>query len=166
MSTGFIIAAVIALAGAVAAMTMRNLVHCALSLAVTFGGLAVVYLALDAQFIGFAQLLVYVGAVAILIVFAILLTSNSERDDSPWAKGWIWGMAAALVLFGFLGWCILSDPVLTAAPTDTPSPGLTVRRIGDQLMGRFLLPLEIIGLLLTAGLIGAVVLALRDKEEP
>ena len=62
------------LASAVAAMSLRNLVHCALTLTVTFAGLAAFYLQLDAQFVGFAQILVYIGAVAILIVFAILLT--------------------------------------------------------------------------------------------
>jgi len=57
---------------------MRNLVHCALMLTVTFAGLAAFYLQLDAQFVGFAQVLVYIGAVAILVVFAILLTRSSE----------------------------------------------------------------------------------------
>ena len=74
----FAIIAVLTLASAVAAMSLRNLVHCALALTVTFAGLAAFYLQLDAQFVGFAQILVYVGAVAILIVFAILLTRGSE----------------------------------------------------------------------------------------
>ena len=78
MTITFAIIAAVTIAAAVAAMTLRNLVHCALALAVTFAGLAAVYLQLDAQFVGFAQILVYVGAVAILIVFAILLTRGGE----------------------------------------------------------------------------------------
>ena len=78
MTWPFAIIAVLTLASAVAAMSLRNLVHCALMLMVTFAGLAAFYLQLDAQFVGFAQILIYIGAVAILIVFAILLTRGSE----------------------------------------------------------------------------------------
>ena len=74
----FIILGLLTLAGAIAAMSLRNLVHCALALTVAFAGLAALYLQLDAQFVGFAQILVYVGAVAILIVFAVLLTRGTE----------------------------------------------------------------------------------------
>ena len=78
MTVPFAIIAFLTLASAVAAMSLRNLVHCALTLMVTFAGLAALYLQLGAQFVGFAQILVYLGAVAILIVFAILLTRASE----------------------------------------------------------------------------------------
>src|ERR1051326_3842896 len=83
MTISFIILAVLTLASAVAAMTLRNLVHCALALVGAFAGLAALYLQLDAQFVGFAQILVYVGAVAILIVFAILLTGGTEPAKQP-----------------------------------------------------------------------------------
>ena len=78
MTLSFAILAVFTIASAIAAMTLRNLVHCALALVGAFAGLAALYLQLDAQFVGFAQILVYVGAVAILIVFAILLTAGGE----------------------------------------------------------------------------------------
>ena len=68
----FLILGVLTIVGAAAALTLRNLVHCVLALMLAFVGLAGLYLQLDAQFIGFAQILVYIGAVAILIVFAIL----------------------------------------------------------------------------------------------
>src|SRR5512137_1895440 len=81
MSIPFLIIAVLTIAAAVAAMTLRNLVHCALAVAVAFVGLAATYLELNAQFVGFAQVLVYVGAVAILIVFAVLLTRGGEAPQ-------------------------------------------------------------------------------------
>ena len=69
---------------AIAAMALRQLVHCALCAAAAFAGLALIYLQLDAEFVGFAQLLVYVGAIAILIVFAVLLTRGDEvRPGEP-----------------------------------------------------------------------------------
>src|SRR5256885_13122277 len=103
-----IILGLLTLAGAVAAMSLRNLVHCALALTVAFAGLAALYLRLDAQFVGFAQILVYIGAVAILIVFAILLTRGIEpRPQSIFSGSWLAGIAVALVVF-----CLLSAMIL------------------------------------------------------
>ena len=83
MTLPFAIIAGLTVGSAIAAMSLRNLVHCALSLVVTFAGLAALFLQLNAQFVGFAQVLVYVGAVAILIVFAILLTRGAEPGSAP-----------------------------------------------------------------------------------
>lgn len=145
-------------------MTFRNLVHCALAMAVSFVGLAAIYLQLNAQFVGFAQILVYVGAVAILIVFAILLTRSGDvSNETIVAPGWMTGVGIAVVLFGVLGWAVLNS---TALPTESvPVPEATVRQIGDSLMTRYVVPLEVIALLLTAAMIGAVVIAMRDTED-
>src|SRR5216117_594917 len=98
-----IILGLLTLAGAIAAMTLRNLVHCALALTVAFAGLAAFYLQLDAQFVGFAQVLVYIGAVAILIVFAILLTRGSEPPQQGiFSSGWMLGTVIAIAVFAAL----------------------------------------------------------------
>ena len=78
MSIVFYAIAALTVAGGLGAILLKNTVHCALALTVAFAGQALMFLALDAQFAGFAQILVYVGAVAILVVFAILLTRGSE----------------------------------------------------------------------------------------
>jgi len=116
-----IILVLLTLVGAVAAMSLRNLVHCALALTVAFAGLAALYLQLDAQFVGFAQVLVYIGAVAILIVFAILLTRGSETPQpSILSPSWFGGIAVAVVVFGVLAMTIVRSAVadrnLPAAP--------------------------------------------------
>ena len=144
-------------------MSLRNLVHCALALTVAFAGLAALYLQLDAQFVGFAQILVYIGAVAILIVFAILLTRGSETPQpSILSPSWLGGIGVAVVVFGVLAMTIVrsavNDPHLPATPQ------VSVRQLGEQLMTKYLLPLEVIGLLLTAALIGAVIIAMQEKE--
>src|SRR5689334_11982077 len=159
----FLIIAAATLASAVAAMTMRSLVHCALFAALTFGGLAASFLQLGAQFVGFAQLLVYVGAVAILIVFAILLTRGSEApQQSILSPSWLGGGAVALTVFAVLAATILRSSI---PPRDLPpTPEVAVRQIGEQLMTKYLLPLELIGLLLTAALIGAVIIAMKENE--
>ncbi len=163
MSLPFIIIAVVTLLAAAAAMSLRNLVHCALSLVVALAGLAALYLTLDAQFVGFAQILVYVGAVAILIVFAVLLTrSDAVPNQTILSPGWGIGIVVSAVVFATLGWAALNS---TGLPKETPpAPVATVKNIGDLLMTQYVLPLEVIGLLLTAALIGAVIIAM--KEEP
>jgi NADH-quinone oxidoreductase subunit J len=163
MSLFFIITAVVTLLGAAFAMSLRNLVHCALAMAVAFSGIAALYLQLDAQFVGFAEILVYVGAIAILIVFAILLTRSGEApDQSVLSPGWLVGIAVTVMIFTTLGWAILNS---SAVPKQIPAaPVATVKNVGDVLMTKFVLPLEIIGLVLTAAMIGAVIIAL--KEEP
>ncbi len=163
MTLPFAIVASLTLAGAVAAMSLRNLVHCALALTVAFAGLAALYLQLDAEFVGFAQVLVYVGAVAILIVFAILLTRGSEPPAEPLVSpAWLGGVAVAVAVFAVLTATIASSSV--THPAAPARPETTVRQIGDLLMNKYILPLEVIGLLLTAALIGAVIIALHEKE--
>jgi NADH-quinone oxidoreductase subunit J len=144
-------------------MTMRNLVHCALALAVTFAGLAAFYLKLSAQFAGFAQILVYVGAVAILIVFAILLTRSGEPgSESVFSGSWIFGAVIAAAVFGVLVKMIYGSRL--RAVQAPPTPHATVQEIGQQLMTQYILPLEVLGLLLTAALIGAVLIAMKEKD--
>jgi NADH-quinone oxidoreductase subunit J len=163
MTIPFAIIAIITIASAIAAMTLRNLVHCALALVGAFAGLAALYLQLDAQFVGFAQILVYVGAVAILIVFAILLTGGSEPPERPiFSSSWSVGGAVAIAIFAVLAWTIRSSHALTERLP--PVAQTSVRQIGDQLMTKYILPLEVIGLLLTAALIGAVIIAMKEEK--
>src|SRR5438046_4719890 len=128
MPLPFIIIAALTIAAAVAAMNLRNLVHCALAVAVALGGLAAAYLQLDAQFVGFAQILVYIGAVAILIVFAILLTRGSEQPQQAiFSTSWIGGAAVAVIVFGLLTATIVLSSV--AQQHSTAAPEVAVREI-------------------------------------
>ncbi|MGD0732321.1 MAG: NADH-quinone oxidoreductase subunit J [Terracidiphilus sp.] len=164
MSFVFYILAAITVAGALAAVTLKNTVHCALALTVAFAGLAALFLELDAQFAGFAQILVYIGAVAILVVFAILLTKGSETPkDGVYSRYWFTGLVIAAGAFTVLGWAVLkSGGAVPRGPESTPA--VTVLDIGNALMSRYVLPLEIVALLLTAATIGAVLVAMHEKE--
>jgi NADH-quinone oxidoreductase subunit J len=163
MSFVFYLLAALTVAGGLAAVLLKNTVHCALALTVAFAGLAFLYLNLDAQFAGFAQILVYIGAVAILVVFAILLTKGSETPkDGVFSKTWLAGLAVAAGVFAVLGWAVLQTaPML---PKATAAPAVTVGQIGNALVDRYVLPLEIVAVLLTVALIGAVIVAMHDKE--
>jgi NADH-quinone oxidoreductase subunit J len=166
MTLPFLILALLTLAGGVAAMTLRRLVHCALALAVSFAGLAGLYLNLGAEFAGLAQLLVYVGAIAILIVFVILLTRGGDADpESSFSPASIGSVVIALAVFAVLAWAVNTSSFAHVA-TLQPPPQTGMLQIGQALMQHYVLPLEVIGLMLTAAMIGAVILALRDKRIP
>ncbi|HKI72712.1 MAG TPA: NADH-quinone oxidoreductase subunit J [Verrucomicrobiae bacterium] len=167
MTFTFAILAVVTLAGAIAAMSLRNLVHCALCLVAAFGGLAGLFLQLDAQFVGLAQILVYIGAVAILIVFAILLTRGSQPAQQPILTGrWLMGAAVAALTFGSLMVTVLNSAVIWSlnGPKLDVAADISVKNIGVKLMTDYVLPLEVVALLLTAALIGAVIIAMKEEK--
>lgn len=149
-----------------AALSFRNPVHCALCLVLAFAGLAAFYLELGAEFVGFAQILVYIGAVAILVVFAILLTRTSEVQEK--APGFPWGgVAVAAIVFITLASAIRASALADRVPAKTVKPA--VKELGMQMFqGPYVLALEVAGLLLTAALIGAAVIALQEypKRQP
>ena len=163
MSLAFYLIAALTVAGGLAAVLLKNTVHCALALTVAFAGLALLFLNLDAQFAGFAQILVYIGAVAILVVFAILLTRGSETPtDGIYSRNWFAGLVIAAGVFAVLAWAVLQS--IRVLPHETAVPSVTVLQIGNALVGRYVLPLEIVALLLTAATIGAVIVAMHEKE--
>jgi NADH-quinone oxidoreductase subunit J len=164
MNAPFLILAILTLTGGVAAMTLRRLVHCALALTVAFAGLAALYLNLGAEFAGLAQLLVYVGAIAILIVFAILLTrGGDDRVESSFSPNGLAGAVIALAVFAVLAWAIVGSNSARVAPLEA-APSASMRSIGLALMQQYVVPLEVIALMLTAAMIGAVIVALREKR--
>lgn len=164
MTPAFAIIAIATIAAAVAAMTLRNLIHCALAVALTFVGLAATYLQLNAQFVGLTQVLVYVGAVAILIVFAILLTRGGEAPEkSLFSMTWPWGLLVTIAVFATLAWAVKHSFVAVREPC-APLEA-TVQQIGQSLMTKYVLPLEVVGLLLTAALIGAVIIAMKEEKQ-
>src|SRR5947207_3463141 len=147
----FISIAVFTLAGALAAACLRKLIHAALCLVVAFLGLAAFYFFLGAEFVGLVQVFVYVGAVAVLIVFTILLTRREDED----APGFHWGgVIVALAVFAGLVWAILQPPPLAVAAPDIEA--LTVKRTGEVLMTGYVRPPQCVGLLLTAALTRAL----------
>jgi NADH-quinone oxidoreductase subunit J len=188
-SISFYLIAALTLLGAVAALTLRNLVHCALSVAGAFAGIALLFLQLDAEFAGFAQILVYIGAVAILVLFAVLLTRGSEirSDVRIGSRSWFTGLCAAALVFAGIVTPVLMSPSLnrlppplpsasavtgtaTATATKTPTKSATpekasdTKRLGEAFVNHYAIHLETIGLLLTAALIGAVVIAMKDPQ--
>lgn len=157
--------AVITLATAAVAMSLRNLIHSALLLIASWFGIAAFYLWAGAQFVAFAQVLVYVGAVSMVVLFAVLLTRRSRADHviapDSLARA-VSAVFAGAAVFGVLALAVLKTRL---APSTAAAPTATVRDIGTQLMGTHAAALIIIGILLTVALLGAVVIASQDGPE-
>jgi NADH:ubiquinone oxidoreductase subunit 6 (subunit J) len=164
MTAALILLGLVVLAAAAVAMTLRNLIHSALLLVLAWAGIAGFYLWAGAQFVAFAQILVYVGAVSMVVLFAVLLTRQSERlpvepDSVVRAIG---AITAAGGVAGVLLGAVLASPfqVVAAQPAS-----ISVKQLGQVLMGPHAAALLIVGIILTVALLGAVVIASQDRED-
>jgi NADH:ubiquinone oxidoreductase subunit 6 (subunit J) len=155
----FIVLGAVTLIGAVGVVTNRNLFYAALFLVLSFVGVAGLYILLEAEFLGMVQILVYVGAIAILIIFAIML---SRRMMSPDVKAlneqWIIAAVTALALFAILGYILVQVAWPTAVSEVPPD---TIAELGKALVDpeQFLLVFEVASVLLLVALVGAVIIA-------
>jgi NADH:ubiquinone oxidoreductase subunit 6 (subunit J) len=158
----FILIAALTLGSAAVAMSLRNLIHSALLLVASWAGIAAFYLWAGAEFVAFAQVLVYVGAVSMIVLFAVLLTRHS-RADLAVAPDSVGRAVAALfvggAVLGVLAGAVVKSPFAEAASV---APAVNVRELGTQLMGAHAAALLIVGVLLTVALLGAIVLAASD----
>jgi NADH-quinone oxidoreductase subunit J len=162
MTIAFYSLATLALIGGVLAVRLRNLIHAVLSLILFFLALAGLFILLCAEFIAAVQILVYVGAIGILILFAVMLTPNvTGIADRVYSRGSWWGLLIAGGVLAFLLQSIRDTKIESTVPRGILHTG----ELGKVLMTNYVLGLEIIALLLTAALIGAVVIAQGDPKK-
>lgn len=165
----FIACAFVVLIGALGVVVARNPVHAALSLVATLFGVAVLFLNLDAQLLAVVQVIVYTGAIVVLILFVMMLLGvdrEEDIDDEPIVGQRVVAILVGLVLVGTVLAVIIigQDAAVTGARSVTQSLSTDVPnivQIGRQLFTRYVFPLEITAGLLTIAVIGAVVLARR-----
>lgn len=163
----FLVVAFVVLGSALMVVTTRNLVHAALWLISTLFGVAVTFALLSASFLAVVQVVVYIGAIAILFIFAVMLTRKDMRDQGPQLnKNWWVGALLAVLTFGGLfsllqGWSGLSKTV-----TAIPSGFDAVSELGNALTSPagYVLPFEIASVLLVAALVGAVYVAFNPRS--
>jgi NADH:ubiquinone oxidoreductase subunit 6 (subunit J) len=182
----FVLIAAIGLAAALGTVLARNLVRAALYLVAFFFMVACQFVLLEAEFLAALQVLVYIGAVAIILMFGIMLTRNIQGDDpastpSAWRlPGLVAGLGVFLVLaFGITyqrgigttpAWSTTDErPSIEASAANSPR-GQAVNNmaqvVGVELMTRYLIGFEVAGLLLTVALVGAIAIAHREEIEP
>lgn len=150
------------LGAALGVVLLTNVVYSAFLLGGTFISAAGLYLLLNADFVAFAQVLIYVGAVNVLIIFAIMLV-NKRQDFAPMPKAWIRKAATAVVCLGLFA--LLTTMVLVtpwALSTEVGGADGAIVTIGQHFFTDYLLPFELASVLLLMALVGAVILARRE----
>jgi NADH-quinone oxidoreductase subunit J len=162
----FLIVGVFTLLSGLMVVTSHNLIHAALWLVSALFGVAVVYALLNAGFIAVVQVVVYIGAIAILFIFAVMVTRKDMRDTSPQLnKGWWAGALVAVVTFSGLAFLLQGYDGFSKTPAIIPSGFDAVNRLGDQLVSpnAYVLPFEVASVLLLAAMVGAVYVAFNRK---
>ena len=159
----FWILAVVILVSGFLVVTLRNMFHCALCLILCLFAVAGIYVLLEAEFLAAAQVLIYVGAVAILIVFTVMLTTDlaSESLIQHNENGTIAFVVCALFAIG-VPYLVKETGVWMPAKGELISDN--IGSIGKYLMTDFMLPFELVSVLLLAALIGAIVLARKERS--
>jgi len=164
MVTAFIVGGIslLILVSAFWVVTLSNLFRAALSLGLVLIGVAAVFILLEAEFLAFVQILVYVGAVLTLVVFAIMLTVRLQSAPAiPASRPRLPAAAASLGLFALLA------SVTAAMPSTIPAgEAVTLAALGQQLVTTLVLPFEVISLVFVAAMVGAIVLAAPRASAP
>lgn len=158
----FLITAIATLSSAIMVVTTRNLVHAALWLILSLFGVAILYVLLNAEFIAIAQIVIYIGAIAILMIFAIMLTRRVAQDSGPQINQ-NWGIAAliAIFLFGGLIWLLGTWSGFSTNLPEIGSRADPLQQLGQALVSPdlYVIPFEVASVLLVAALIGAIMVA-------
>ena len=160
----FTFIALLTVGAAAVAMSLRNLIHSVLLLIGSWAGIAAFYLWAGAEFVAFAQVLVYVGAVSMVVLFAVLLTRRSRVDaavSTDSLRRASSALVAGVAVLSVLIYAIRSTPLRSVT---TREPLITVHEIGARLMGGHAAGLLIVGVILTVALLGGVVIAATDRS--
>jgi NADH-quinone oxidoreductase subunit J len=162
----FIILTIVTVVAAIMALQAKELIYGAISLAISFIGVAGFFVFLDAPYLAMLQIAVYVGAVVVLILFTIMLVrrevagETAEREEGGEGSMGLW--IAGLLAVSIAGVAALAGPNL---PETAPPANLPVSELGPVLAISYPVPLVILALLLSAALLGALVLAKVEREQ-
>lgn len=162
----FIIIAASTLGSALMVVTSKNLIHAALWLVVALFGIAVIFVILQAGYLAIVQIVVYIGAIAVLMIFAIMMTRKVyDEPGSRFNSSWIWALAVAVLFFGAVSWLLSQwSGFVTFASELNPATDY-LKELGTALVSpqEYVLPFEVASILLLAALIGAIVVAGEKK---
>ncbi|HET6454400.1 MAG TPA: NADH-quinone oxidoreductase subunit J [Armatimonadota bacterium] len=160
----FIAVAGLTIISAALVVTLRNIFHCLLFLALAFLGVAGIYLLLSADFMAAAQVLIYIGAIVVLMMFALMMTHRVMSTNVIQTLGQWWLAPfpiAAGIFFALFRVLIRYDFKLKGVPAAEPTTGI----IGTQLLTRYVLPFELASIVLLVAMVGAIILAKEDKPD-
>jgi NADH-quinone oxidoreductase subunit J len=180
-TVGFGLIALVMIASALRVVTTRNVVHAAMWLVVVLAGAAAQYVLLAAEFVAVTQVMVYIGAVVVLFLFGVMLTRPRLGADSELTrKSWYGGAFVAVVMLGLLSFSLIDtfddaklpeerqaglvlEPA-SADPDDAdhPNVGSNTAAVSDTIFSGYLVPFEVVSVMLTAALVGAIVIARKE----
>ncbi|WP_159885375.1 NADH-quinone oxidoreductase subunit J [Paenibacillus puerhi] len=159
----FFVCALLAIGGAIFMISYTQVVHMVLALALTFISLAGLYIVLQAEFVAVVQILIYAGAISILMIFGIMMTKHHQSDEEepkrPWHNGLLFVGAAGL--FGIIFYVIQKTELPTG---EYPKIEDNTLEIGKLLFGQYVIPFELMSVLLTVAFIGAIIVAKREED--
>jgi NADH-quinone oxidoreductase subunit J len=158
----FFILALFTLGGAVLMINLTKVVHMVVALAFTFLSIAGIYILLHAEFIAFAQVLIYGGAVSIIMLFGIMLTRHDDHEESSSKPGH--KILAGIVVAVFFGITLYAINGINWRPQEANLVEENTAQIGIQLFTNYVIPFELTSVVLLVALIGAIILAKRDEE--
>jgi len=162
----FILVSASTLGAAFLVVTSKNLIHSALWLVVALFGVAIVFAMLNAGFLAVVQVVIYIGAIAILMIFAVMLTRHIAQSVGPrFDTNWIWALLISVLMFGSLIWIFSMWPGINTQLPDLPVVFDPIRQLGISLVSpnAYVLPFELASVLLVAALIGAIIVAWERK---
>jgi NADH-quinone oxidoreductase subunit J len=161
----FILTGALSVGAAVGVVTARVAVHSALFLLTHFVTLAILYITLDAQFLGAVQVIVYAGGIVILILFVLMLVGSEKLDTRAAYRTWVpyAGLGLGAVLVAALSYAMLQAPL--NPPTVPANAGGVPTVLGIYLYSQGILLVELTAVLLLVALLGALLLARREKSE-
>lgn len=156
----FWVLTVATIGGALLVVAVRNLIQAVVALVFTFLGVAGLYILLSADFVAVAQVLIYAGAISVLMIFAIMLTPRQSRDNAENVF-----LVPGLVIAGAVATIIALAAVGSDWSTLKESPfPTTAAALGEALLDKYVLPFEVAAVLLLAAMVGALLLA-REEEQ-
>jgi NADH:ubiquinone oxidoreductase subunit 6 (subunit J) len=163
----FIIIALVTLLAGISVVTSRNLIHSALWLILALFGIAIFYVLLDAGFFAVIQVIIYIGAIAILFIFAAMLTRRVMQDTGSQSNpNWWLGAIIAILLFSGIALILVNWPGFSTLAPELANPSGRISQLGLALVStdQYVLPFELASILLVAGMIGAIFVAGEKKQ--
>jgi NADH-quinone oxidoreductase subunit J len=167
VSVFFYLIAAVMVGAALVVVTSRNVVRAALALIVVFAGVAAQFILLAAEFVAVTQVLVYIGAIMVLMLFGIMLTrARIGRDVNATNDHWWSGVITALLLLGVMAYSLVDYYGGDKLPADrqvNSVAGSNTATVSDSIFAQYLIPFEVVSVLLLAALVGAIVIARKDR---